>query len=370
MTLEHATLVLAAALLAFEFQNLLGWWRGRVLAPHFERSWDFTVVVPVFGHRRYFEDRGHLLRYKPQTLVSLDVGAPGMSEFADELEREGWRVARLRTSSPSPPAMIAGALPLVRSTYLVRVDADTRILDDLPRYVAAMERDRADVASTKVEVASPSSTPERFQQLEYRMAMLSRRFRPWLTSGACTVARTDAWRWIFERHSMWFPGEDIETGRVALALRLRVRHLDMRVATAAPSTWRGLYRQRKLWWAGSFRHTVVNLDKNLAQLPGVSFYYVGLVWIGAYFKWELITGALRPLFALQTLVALFAVYAAIIVLANLPVASWRMLVYPPYALAQAALMPVVGAAYYIVLARRQGRLGRYRIGYLPRRAAS
>jgi hypothetical protein len=34
---------------------------------------------------------------------------------------------------------------------------------------------------------------------------------------------------------------------------------------------------------------------------------------------------------------------------------------------QVLVMPVVGALYYVVLARRRGRLGRYAFGYLRRR---
>src|SRR6185437_1909982 len=77
----------------------------------------------------------------------------------------------------------------------------------------------------------------KFQALEYRMAMLAQHFRPWLTSGACFLGRTDALIRIMNLHSLWTPGEDIETGRTALALRMRIRHLDIVVETDAPDTW-------------------------------------------------------------------------------------------------------------------------------------
>ena len=165
---------------------------------------------------------------------------------------------------------------------------------------------------------------------------------------------------------MWFPGEDIETGRVALALKLRVRHLQMQVETDAPNTWRGLFRQRRLWWAGNFRHIVVNFDKNALQLPVVTFYYVVLVYVGLYFKCWTFAGHIAPLVLVQSLLTLFVIYALITLIANLKVASIGILAFPPYALAQAVLMPLVGAIYYVVLARRQGRLGRYGIGYRRR----
>jgi Glycosyl transferase family group 2 len=360
------TVVLAVGLFLFDFQNVLGWWGGRVLGPHFDRDFDFTIVVPVYGHPRYFEDRGHLRPYLDNVLVAINVGDPLMGDFADRLEADGWRVSRKRLPNPSPPTLIEAVLGEVTTTYLVRMDADTRPLEDVPRYIAAMRRDGADVCSTKVHVRGPRKVVERFQELEYRMAMLSRHFRPWLTSGACTVAKTTAWRAIFSRHSMWFPGEDIETGRVALAIKLRVRHLQMQVETDVPNTWLGLFRQRRLWWAGNFRHIVVNFDKNAFQLPAVTFYYVVLVYVGLYFKWWSFVGDITPFVLLQTLLTIFVIYALITLIANLKVASLGMLVFPPYALAQAILMPLVGATYYVMLARRQGRLGRYEISYRRR----
>jgi hypothetical protein len=366
LSLYTATAALAVVLFLFDFQNLLGWWRGRTLGPHFERSEDYTIVVPVYGHPRYFAERHHLVRQRSRVLIALDPRGPGMEAFGRELENEGWRVEYATPENPSPPTMIAGVLDKVKTRYLVRMDADTRCLEDLGRYIASMERDGTDVASVKVEVANPRSLAERFQRLEYQMAMLSRHYRPWQTSGAFTAATTTAWRVIVSRHSMWFPGEDIETGRVAMALKFRIRHLDMRVETAAPSSWRQLFRQRRMWWAGSFRHTIVNLDKNAFQMPVWSFYYLGLVWLGVYFKTDGLIGYLQPFRLLQALAALFAVYAVITVVANWQVRSWGMLAYPPYALLQAILMPTVGCLYYVKLARRYRRLGRYRIGYRRR----
>jgi len=111
------------------------------------------------------------------------------------------------------------------------VDGDTRPLEDFDRYLESIEEDGAELCSVKVAVASPRTEAQKLQALEYRMAMLSRHFRPWLTSGACTVAKTESLRRILQFHSFWFPGEDIETGRVARALGMRVRHLDLVVET-------------------------------------------------------------------------------------------------------------------------------------------
>ena len=360
MTWHTVVIAVAVGLFLFDFQNLLAWWRRRVLDPNLGRSTDFTIIVPVYGHPRYFDDRDSLRPYQANVLVSIDETRLIMSVFADVLEREGWRVHRTKIVRPCAPKLIADALPSVRTTYALRMDGDTRPLDDIGQFVAAMAQDRSDLCSTKVSVANPTTEAQRFQALEYRMAMLARHFRPWLTSGACYAARTSSLRTILATHSMWPPGEDMETGRIAHALKMRIRHLDLRVETNAPETWRDLFRQRRLWWVGNFRHSIVNFDRNVLHFPVWSLYYVGLVWVGLYFKWDSLIGHLDPFTLVRTLAWLFALYAVITLIANWQVRSWRMLIYPPYALTQAILMPMVGSVYYWRVRSRAGGFGRYR----------
>lgn len=361
--------VVAVCLFLFDFQNVIAWWRGKTLEGLDDRSDDFTILVPVYGDPRYFESRESLARWKANVLVVVDTGGPAMAGFADELRADGWRVVTCEIDAPSPPKMLDLALPHVTTGLALRMDADTRSYEDIGRYAAAMLRDGADVCSVKVVVAQPRTLAQRMQALEYQMAMLSRHFRPWLTSGACFFGTTDAMRLIYQHHSMWFPGEDIEVGRVAHALKMRVRHLDMTVETDAPASWLGLFRQRRLWWAGSFRHTIVNLDRNALHLPVWTVYYLALVWVGVFFKWESLLGYLHPFVLLKSLAWLFAVYTVVTVIANWQVRSWRMILFPPYALAQAILMPTVGSAYYVYCHRRLGYAGRYRFGFRRRRNA-
>jgi len=40
-----------------------------------------------------------------------------------------------------------------------------------------------------------------------------------------------------------------------------------------------------------------------------------------------------------------------------------MIVFPIYSLAQVTVMPLAGATYYVILAHRKGRFGRYGFGY-------
>jgi hypothetical protein len=358
-------LVIAVILLLFDAQNVLAVSSRRVLRAGDARSDDYTIIVPVYGHRRYFDERDHLAAYRERVLVALDMAGEGMDDLADELEAEGWAVHRTRLPVPGPPALILDALEsgAVTTTYAFRMDADTCPVDDPAPLVAEMARAGVDYASVCVRVQHPRRLVERIQALEYRMAMRGRRLRPWLSSGACYGGTADALRRVLSHHSMWFPGEDLEAGRIALALRLRVRHLDLRVATAAPATWRALTRQRRSWWSGGFRHAVINADKNIRHTPVWTFYNLGLVVLGAFLKVQEHVEVRSPASVALGFAVLFAVYAGITAAANWPVRSWLMLIYPPYALFQALAMPILGSVYWARHAWTQRHWGRYRFGY-------
>ena len=359
---SYLLLAFATFLVAFDFQNLRSWSGGQTIKPGREKSQDFTIVVPVFGHPRYFEAE-RLLQYRHKVLVAMEISSPSMAAFADELDAHGWTVERLVVEDPNPAALVAAALPAVDTTYTFRLDSDTDIGDDAAAAVAAADVAGADLCSIKCAVGNRRNVVTKLQALEYRMAMLSRHFRPWLTSGACFLARTDALRQIMARHSKWTPGEDIETGRTALALRMRIRHLDMVVHTDAPESWRALFRQRRLWWAGTFRHWWVNVDRNLLHLPVLTSYYLIAIWVTWYVKWWTM---LSPGDVVSSLPYLYGAYLFVTVTSNLQVASPWMVVFPFYALVQVLVMPVFGAVTYFELARRRRRVGRYEFGYRRR----
>jgi len=143
---SYLLLAFAIFLVAFEFQNLLSWGGARTIKPGREKSQDFTIVVPVFGHPRYF-DGERLRRYRHRVLVAMEISAPLMAEFADELEAQGWNVERLVAEDPNPASLLATALSAVATTYTFRLDADTAIGDDVAAAVAAAEVSGADLCS-------------------------------------------------------------------------------------------------------------------------------------------------------------------------------------------------------------------------------
>jgi cellulose synthase/poly-beta-1,6-N-acetylglucosamine synthase-like glycosyltransferase len=353
-------IVVSAILVAFDFQNLLAWWHGKLVQPGERVSWDFTVIVPLFGDPKYFAEREAIAQYRSNVLVALEVSSETMAAFADELEAEGWQVSRLRMEKPNPAGLVKAALPDVTTTWALRLDADTGLGDGLQHVIAAVAAADADLCSVKVDARNRTTIAAKLQGLEYRMAMLSRHYRPWLTSGACFIGKTESLRLIFEHHSLWTPGEDIETGRIAHALKMRIRHAAFVVETDVPETWPALFHQRRLWWAGTFRHFFVNADRNLLHLPVLTGYMLISVYATIEFKWwGMINWHQLP----REMPLVLAVYAFVTLITNLQVASPWMIVFPLYSLAQTLVLPPLGVIKYVQSARRAGRLGRYRFGY-------
>src|SRR5262245_60242074 len=177
MSVHGLMVVVAIAITVMEFQNLLSWWRGKTLSPATEPSEDFTLIVPLYGHPRFFDGRAGLLRYQRNTLVALECSSELMQAFARELEGEGWRVLRLQMDGPNPARLMVAGLEHVDTTIAIRLDADTLVGDDLAHAVTAVLEDGADLCSVKVEVDSPQTVAQKLQALEYRVSMLARHFR-------------------------------------------------------------------------------------------------------------------------------------------------------------------------------------------------
>jgi hypothetical protein len=358
------------AVIAFDMQNVLSWDGRRVLKPQADEECnDYTLLIPLYGHPRYFseENQQGLAQYKDHVVVICDVGTDAMVEGADRLESDGWRVHRCRFEIPTAPLLMKSALDggAVKSQYVIRLDADTYVPPGLGHAVAAVRADGADLCSTKCHVANRVNFVTKMQAQEYKMAMLSRHYRPWMLSGACYIAKTTAAKAILAQHTLWFLAEDSEAGRIAWQRKMRIRHLDFRVYTDAPDTWRGLARQRgKIWWAGNFRHIAVNFDHNVLKMPVWVGYYAALVWVGLTWKWA----AMITLFeywprGLAFLLLLFGLYTLATFASNWQVRSRYMWLIPYYSLIQSLLFPPLGVFFYARYAYQQKKLGRYRFPY-------
>lgn len=351
-----------------DMQNLLSWNLRRVLRVADTECDDFTILVPLYGHPRYFADRHRIIDLKQNVLVVCGMNSEAMQEGANGLEAEGWRVLRVPFDGRrmTAPILMKAALEsgAVTTAFAARLDADTVPSPGFARAVEAVRRDGADLVSLKCHILEPHSLCERMQAQEYRMAMLSRHFRPRLTSGAGYIGRTDALREIFRRHTGVFFSEDVETGRIAFQLRMRIRHVDYEILTAGPPTWGALWRQRNSWWAGNVHHFWVNFDKNVLLMPTWTLYYVALVWAGLSWKWlsmvQMMGDWRRGIFIVAVT---YLLYVAMTFVSNWQVRSWYMFLIPPYSLFQAMMMPPIGFARWVQFCINERHIYRYRFGY-------
>jgi hypothetical protein len=174
LTWRDLALGLAGLVILFDFQNLLSWSRRRVIGPHSRRNSDYTIVVPLYGHPRYFANREALSRVKERVLLAIDVSTPEMKRFALLSFANGWRVVCTELASPSPPHLVRFALESgeITTSYAIRMDGDTRPLDDFGRYLESIEEDGADLCSVKVAVANPRTQAEKMQANGHAVAPL------------------------------------------------------------------------------------------------------------------------------------------------------------------------------------------------------
>ena len=311
---------------------------------------DYTVLVPLYNSPRYFKNKAFTDTIKNRTILCISTSNAEMEMFADQVEQEGYSVIRIKENPESPwhvlrlalnPQLILlqEALPQVPTRYLVFLDGDTVPQQDLGRACAAIDGGGYDLASVNVMPSSAESSMAKLQRIEYYLAMRTRNFRPWLTSGACIVGRTETMRLVMDNHTTFFYGGDIEIGKQGKTVG-RVCHLNFNVATEVPSSFGGWFKQRIGWWAGAFRLGIVNIDKNLRS-PLWLFYgnviiwgLLGLRWFDAFRNW-------------YVLGLLFLLYQPL----NLAV-GWRfrsrwLLVYPLYAFFQSLVLPPFGLVKYV-----------------------
>jgi hypothetical protein len=343
-------------LVLFDMQNLLGSLR-RGLRIGTRQSTDFTILVPIWGHPKYLANLDFLRQYKPNVVIIINAITAPLMELSSELERNGWRVHRtLMDDRTSPAGMIEASVRLVTTKYTMRFDGDTFAKTDIRAAVATMEDAGKDLCSVVVVPSKRKSLAEKMQGVEYDMAMRARRYRPWLTSGACYIARTSALCQIMANHTRWYYAEDVETGFIAKHFKMKVGHLSLRVYTDVPSSFRQLFRQRRGWRAGHFRLNILNLD-HMVHYPVAMLYSIGLIYLALSDKW------LNILNRWEIFPVIIMAYVLIMLLVNWEVRSRWMVIFPIYALMQVIVFPVVGVAWFVWTRLQTGRPARFLVGW-------
>jgi cellulose synthase/poly-beta-1,6-N-acetylglucosamine synthase-like glycosyltransferase len=202
-------------------------------------------------------------------------------------------------------------------------------------------------------VATPKTTIEVLQEFEYKLAMDNRRMDPWLTSGACSLSRASALQHVFARHSHFFAGGDIEIGKLAQVMGYRLKHIRFTFYTAAPNTFRDWYKQRVIWFAGGFRHHVVNMASYGWHHFFLLFYNSLLIYLLLPLRWIEITNF--PL-TLLALIGLSWIYTLVLIIG---IRRWRpaYLLLPFYSFIQSMIILPLGFVRYLKLAWKQRSLG-------------
>lgn len=237
------------------------------------RCEDYQILVPIYGNMKYLENIEYLLQYREKVLLCTSSGQT--TTFYEELEEVIDRYGFGCYQSPYEPPTVTrkratgGAtrdnvikdalLNCVTAEYVICIDADTETPQSLDLLIGELQYQQADLASIRLVPQTGGPMFVQLQRHEYRLAMRLRFLFPWLVSGACHAGRSDVMRQIMSRHSLFFQGNDVETGLLGEQLSFKVVHIPFDVATAVPATFRGWWRQRLAWSGGEFRLFIINI---------------------------------------------------------------------------------------------------------------
>ncbi len=338
-----------------------------------KRSNDFALLVPIFNDVKYLSNVDFLRKYaKNVVLCTTDQETPEFREALEKIASEnGFRIsyAPVEGKGKNPWAIYSKTLlahdAVLKVTthrlsekYVIFIDGDTYVDGDLSILCGAMDENEFDLASVRVIPSRRETIMERLQGIEYDIAMRGRFLYPWLTSGAGMIARAEVMKAVFENHSLFFNGGDIEIGKLADMMGFRVGHIPMVFYTDVPPTFIRWMNQRKSWMCGKFRHSIVNIHHNL-NYP-FHFLYYSLVLYFLY-PFKVLEAISHPY--LLPLIIVF--YIIVTFVANWRVRSKWMVIYPLYAFFQVMIGIWQGVWRYIITVRRTGNFGRIRIDRSP-----
>jgi cellulose synthase/poly-beta-1,6-N-acetylglucosamine synthase-like glycosyltransferase len=173
---------------------------------------------------------------------------------------------------------------------------------------------------------------------------------PWLVSGACHVGRTDALRHIMQCHSLFFQGNDVETGLLGEQLGYHVTHIPFVVNTDVPAHFKGWWRQRLAWSGGEFRLFIANF-RYIFKHPFLWAYGAIITIALVGFRWFSITSPALVLIGVGLL------YYVIIIWLQWKYRNWWLLLMPIYSLFSSLIITPIGIVWYFVMAVPEKNFG-------------
>ncbi len=351
---------------------------------------DFTILIPIFGNMSYLKNVDFLAPYGAQ--VVLCTTTKESASFNEEIgliaEKYNFRIfcsEVVRASSthrPNPWALFRGTLrgksgtptleeqaeikinsdiardEIIRDSFLavttkycIFLDGDTVAKRDLRRLVGQMQKEDMDLCSVRVLASRKDTLMEKLQSVEYELAMDARKIYPWLTSGACMVAKTSVIMDIMSHHSLFFSGGDIEIGKLAKMLGYKVSHIPFVFYTDVPRTFKAWFKQRMAWFGGGFRHAIINMHRYTWRHPLFYFYMTVLVYLLLPLRWyELIK---HPI----VILLIIAMYWFLVFIFHYRRFKPFYFLFPFYALIQVMILVPLGVFTYFRMARNANNIG-------------
>lgn len=337
------------------------------------RSDDFAILVPIFNDLKYLTYIDFLAKYKDRVVLCTTTDeTPEFMESIRKLSKKyNFRVSMcdVGTGKKNPwaifnktllahDAVLKSTIGRLKEKYVIFIDGDTEVKDDLQLLAGAMDENGFDIASVKVLPSKRRNVMENLQGVEYDIAMQARLIYPWLTSGAGMIAKREVMISIMKNHSLFFNGGDVEIGRLADMMGYKVGHIPIIFYTDVPTTFKTWVKQRFSWMCGMFRHSIINFDHNLKH-PFHFIYYTFMIYFLIPFKTiELLT---KPLLIPGILVG----YMIITIVANWRVRNKWMIIFPFYALFQIVVIIWFGAYRYISTVIKSKNIGKIHMRYNP-----
>ncbi|UZN02536.1 hypothetical protein [Cellulomonas sp. S1-8] len=320
---------------------------------------DLTVVVTVAGDLGDVERMTWLRTYRERVLlVTTGAGTPAAYQRLWSLAGEhGYRVHVAGATGPGAvrSALLRDAHAVLTSEYVVCVAPGAVVTRPLEQVVGALAAARLDVGTLPLAVL-PVDVPARLRYLEHAVAARLHRRVPWLVRGGGHVARRTVHADLLRRHSRFGPGDDVETGLLAVARGYRVGHLDVPVVVPAPATARARWREGTAAAAGAFRLLVVNLPVGVRRpaLPAA----LAVLAVPPLLVWSAVPAG----WVLALAVVGHGVLTAVLTRdlgeggrGDLRLRAWCL--SPVRAVLRSLLLLPVGCVAYVVLAWRSGNAG-------------
>jgi hypothetical protein len=268
------------------------------------RCGDFRLLVPIWGDIRYLTNVDALAPYGPRVTLCTTgdetelfyaalhriAAQHSFQVFTDQRQQVHRHRARGQqarsTGGTTRDRLIRNALDGVTEPYVIPIDADSVPAQPFEVLAGEMQRRSLDLASVRIVPANPrASVLTRLQALEYRMAMQIKFVAPWMLSGACHAARTAVLADVMNRHSLFFQGNDVETGIIAGARGYRVGHVPFEVLSDVPERFRPWLRQRLAWAGGQFRLFIINI-RFIVVHPFLWIYGAGVTYLALILRWQ------------------------------------------------------------------------------------